>query len=160
MPMTDAELADARRRMDELFPTRFNHMMWNLEHYARTLQKFDITFYRREPILDVHLDKNFAHKFITAVGHARIRSFVRQLCALIRHIVLSDGTITHIDDIWTVTYMPDNGITIAELDGADITEAETRAGPNGETVREMISETYRCASAAEEDWFVRRFIAS
>jgi hypothetical protein len=158
--LSDAQLEDARRRMIELFPTRFSHVMWNLEHYARTLQKFDTTFCQREPILDVHLNRGFARKFVAAVEHCAIDLFVRQLRALTRRIVLSDGTTTHIDDIWTIKYMPDDGITIAQFDSADIAEAEVKAGYGGETVHQMIRETYRCASAAEEDWFVRRWIAS
>src|SRR5262249_172207 len=127
--------------------------------YARTLQQFDVTFYQREPILDVRLDRDFAREFMTALGCWKRHEFVRRLQPLIQCIVFSDGTKTHVDDIWTITYMPD-GITIARLDGAGLVMAETKAGYGGETIRQMICATYRCGSAAEEDWFVRRWIAS
>jgi hypothetical protein len=83
-----------------------------------------------------------------------------RLSGLVQRIVFSDGTVAHVDDIWTINYMPHDGITIAQLDNADIAEAEMKVGYGGETVRQMIRETYHCASAAEEDWFVRRWIAS
>jgi len=161
MAISETALADGRRRMDELFPTRLSHMMFQLEHFANTLQQFDVTFYPREPILDVHLDESFAREFLArltycglSIGHAR------RVIDLLRCVIFSDGTTTDVNDIWTINYMPHAGITIAELDSVDMTMAETKAGFGGETVRQMIRETYRCASAAEEDWFVRRWIAS
>jgi hypothetical protein len=46
------------------------------------------------------------------------------------------------------------------MENVDLAEAEMRAGPHGETVREMIHNTYRCATAVELDWFVHRWLAS
>jgi hypothetical protein len=135
-------------------------MMFNLEHYAETLQEFDVTFFRREPILNVHLDQGFARKLIAALECSELDKCVRRLKALLPRIVFSDGTVVDIDDVWTINYMPRDSITIAQLDSADIAEAEMKAGYGGEIVRQMIRETYRCTSAAEEDWFVRRWIAS
>jgi hypothetical protein len=57
----ERRIMDAKRRLDPLFPTRFSHLMFTLQHYARTLQKFDVNFYNREPVLDVTFDKDFAH---------------------------------------------------------------------------------------------------
>src|SRR5262245_41712230 len=45
--------------------------------------------------------------------------------------------------------MPLGDVTIAQMEAADLAQAEPRFGPNGETVREMIRNTYRCASAAK-----------
>ena len=56
--------------------------------------------------------------------------------------------------------MPEDGIGIAELAAVNLAEAELHAGDQGETIREMIRATYHCASPAEEDYFVRRWIAS
>lgn len=147
---------EARQRLDELFPSRFFHLMFHLQHYAQTLQSFDATFYNREPILDVTLDRGFASEFAfvsTCKG-------ISQLSALVERIVFSDGTTAHVDDIWTLNYMPRGGIGIDDLDAVDLAESEVKAGDGGETVREMIRNIYRCASAAEEDWFVRRWLAS
>jgi hypothetical protein len=62
--------------------------------------------------------------------------------------------------IWTINPMPKGGIPKAELDAADMNEAEESVGPNGETLRKMISETYHCSCREEEDRYLRRFIAS
>jgi hypothetical protein len=56
--------------------------------------------------------------------------------------------------------MPKGGFTKEELDKVDLSEAEERVGPNGETLREMIRNTYRCKSRDEEDHHLRRYIAS
>jgi hypothetical protein len=142
----------ARRELDKIFGSRFDHLMSQLKHYARTLQSFDVTFYNREPILDVTLDKGFTAEFSAAITYQG----TLRLGALLKRIVFSDGTVAHADDIWTINYMPRGRISINLLETADLADAEMRAGPNGETIREMIRETYRCRSAAEEDYFIRR----
>jgi hypothetical protein len=158
--MTDTRIATMHRRMVELFGTRFNHLMWQLLHFAGARQRFDATFHHREPCLDVALDEGWAEALLSAHRHMTGSEQVRTLSKLVRNIKFSDGTATHADAILTLNYMPDGGITIAEMDGADLAIAETKAGLGGETVRQMLRETYRCRSAAEEDWFVRRWIAS
>jgi hypothetical protein len=40
------------------------------------------------------------------------------------------------------------------MDNANVAEAEARLGPNGETIREMIGNTYRCAVGGRW-WFLR-----
>jgi hypothetical protein len=44
---TDVDLAEARRRLNEVFPTREGHLLWQLAHYASTGQTFDATFFMR-----------------------------------------------------------------------------------------------------------------
>ncbi|MBA7693040.1 hypothetical protein ES703_101615 [subsurface metagenome] len=56
--------------------------------------------------------------------------------------------------------MPKGGFTEDELAIVDLAKAEENVGPNGETLRKMISDTYHCQSRDEEDQFLRRFIAS
>jgi hypothetical protein len=123
--------------------------------YAKTGLSFDVTFHGHGPILEVTLDDVFASKFLAAI-YGPYRALHR-LCGQIK---FSDGTVTPIENIWTFHPMPPGGIDNGALRRADLAQAEVRAGPNGETVREMIRDTYRCGSAAEEDWFVRRWIAS
>src|SRR5262249_49849020 len=55
-----AQLEHARQRMNDIFPTRIDHLLFQLQHFAETGQKFDVTFYDREPILDVSLNREFA----------------------------------------------------------------------------------------------------
>ena len=52
--------------------------------------------------------------------------------------------------------MPDE----LDVSSIDLAEGEQVAGLQGETIREMISATYRCASRAEEDFFLSRWTAS
>jgi hypothetical protein len=47
-----------------------------------------------------------------------------------------------------------------DISNVDLAEGEQIGAPNGDTVREMIRTTYRCASRAEEDFFFSRWIAS
>lgn len=47
-----------------------------------------------------------------------------------------------------------------ELQAVDLFRAEEGVGPNGEKLRKMIGDTYHCASKEEEDYYLRRFIAS
>ena len=149
-------IGDARQRLLALFPTRLDHMTFQLQHYAQTMQRFDVTFLDREPILDVHLNREFARQLNVALRAKNAKLIAK----LLGRVHLSDGTTVNVDAIWTINYMPPGGVTVAQMEGVDIAEAELPAGPNGETVREMIHTVYHCASAAEADWFVRRFIAS
>src|SRR5262249_8867617 len=116
-------------------------------------QRFDATFYDREPLLDVTLEKKWSGEFLHEWRQ-------RHLLELLKNVTFSDGTSVHVDEIWTLNYMPSEGISVAELDGADINEAQGKAGYGGETIGEMLRLTYKCRSAAEEDWFIRRWIAS
>jgi hypothetical protein len=161
MPTIDPEYAAFHRRMMEMFGSREGHLLWQLEQAARTGDPFDVTFYNREPILDVTLDSRFASRFIkarerddVAMGYGGKPSHI---FPLLREIAFSDGSIVDVADIWTMNWMPPG---IAAHEAADLADAEPRAGLNGETCREMLRNTYRCASPAEEDWFVRRWIAS
>jgi hypothetical protein len=47
-----------------------------------------------------------------------------------------------------------------QLAAVDLAEGELRAGPNGETIREMIRRAYHCETAEEEERFLRRWLAS
>jgi hypothetical protein len=129
------------------------HIFWQLCHYAaHPHQAFDLTFYDREPVLDATLDSDWAHEF-----HATILvSDASQLAKLLRSVTLSDGVVIRFECIWTINYIPSD-LNIA---GVDLAQGEDVAGFNGETVCHMISQTYRCRSHAEEDFFLARWIAS
>lgn len=157
METSENELAFARARLSEIFPTREAHLLFQLEWYAEHGQAFDATFYTREPILEVTLDCGYANQFLSALrqGHGP-----RRWRVLLDEVAFSDGTIASADEIWTLNYMPRGGFDSATLDGVDMAQAEVKAGNQGETVRQIIRETYRCCSTAEEDYFIRRWIAS
>ena len=152
--MTHAEidLTEAKRRLYEQFPTRERFMLWQLAHYASTGQTFDATFYGREPSLEVTLTQEFAYAFMDALASERTSDLSR----LIRRVCFSDGTSIGMTGIWTLNYMPRD----LDISNVDLSPGEQRIGDQGETMREIISNTYRCRSRAEEDYFLARFIAS
>jgi hypothetical protein len=152
--VTDAEIdfAEARRRLDELFPTREHHLLWQLEHFARTGQTLDVTFFGREPALEVTLAQEFAFGFLEALSWGRAEQ-LEQLC---RRVRFSDGSVISLAGIWTLNYMPRD----LDISGVDLSEGDRQIGDGGETMREMISNSYRCRSRAEEDFFLARFIVS
>jgi hypothetical protein len=141
------------QRMEEVFGSRLEHLIWQLTFYAvHPEAQFDITFYDREPILGASLDAKYARAFRQLKP-----SGGKNLKTLCERIVLSDGTVTDSSKIWTLNYMPD------DLDAAAVTDlspGEQVIGAGNETVREIIRDTYRCKSHAEEDYFLRRWIAS
>ena len=153
---TNSEIENARQQMNAFFPSQSSYLLLQLQHYAQTMQRFDVTFLGREPVLDVHLNKEFARQLNVALRAKNAKLIAK----LLGRLHLSDGTTVNVDAIWTINYMPPGGVTVAQMESADVAEAELPAGPNGETVRQMVSQVYHCASAAEENWFVRRFIAS
>ena len=57
--------------------------------------------------------------------------------------------------MWTLKFVPDD----MDVSGVDIARTDRRHGPGGETLREIIRNTYRCRSRAEEDHFIARWIA-
>jgi hypothetical protein len=113
---------------------------------------FDATFYGREPSLNVTLAQDFAYEFMAALNYGQ-EDRLKQLCQRIR---FSDGTSIGLAGIWTLNYMPHT----FDISDVDLSEGEQRIGDRGETMREIIRNTYRCRSRAEEDYFLTRFIAS
>ncbi len=147
------EMDEARRRLEEIFPTRESHLGYQLITLSQTGQPCDVTFFQRKPILDVKVDPKINFALMYGAG-------ARKLAPLLSAIRFSDGTTVGWQEIWTINPMPRDGFTQAELDAVNLSEAEVASGPNGETLRLMISETYHCSSRDEEDRYLRRFIAS
>ena len=143
MANTDVNWAEARRRLDEIFPTRECSLLWQLTHYAATGQTFDVTFYGREPSLEVTLTQEFAFEFLNAVAGERADD-INRLC---RRIGFSDGSSISLAGIWTLNYMPRD----LDISNVDLSQGEQQVGDQGETMREIICNTYRCRSRAEED---------
>jgi hypothetical protein len=147
------QFKEALKKMEEVFGSREEHLFWMVLHYAERGQAFDATFYDREPLLEVTLSQGFAYELTAALMY---RAGTRRLADLLARVTFSDGTVVDLREIWTLNYMP------PELDtnGVDVAQGEQIAGANGETIREMIRNTYHCKSRAEEDFFLRRWIAS
>ena len=79
-----------------------------------------------------------------------------KLKELLERIELSNGDRVSITEIWTLTPMPPDGFSEEELNAVDLSAADQKTGPNRETIREMIRQTYHCESSAEKEKYVRR----
>lgn len=112
----------------------------------------DITVFHSKPHVGVRVVPKYLYGLMYGAG-------TKKMAELLSAIPLSDGTTVSFGQIWTINPMP-KSFSQAELDAVDLSEAEKKSGPNGETMREMISKTYHCQSRTEEDGFLRRFMAS
>jgi len=138
-----------------------------LEHYGSreaflgnqlfTLSMFsqpcDVTFYNKKPAIDVNIDPKISIALMYGAG-------AKKLNEILMNIKLSNGDVISIEEIWTINPMPKGGISKEELAQVDMSKADEKVGPNGETLRKMISDTYHCSTEEEEDYYLRRFIAS
>jgi hypothetical protein len=140
--------------MHRIWGDRVDYVLWHLHWYAVHYNTaFDVTFHDREPLLEVTLDRSYAQEFCATLvyGGSALR-----LIALFKHVRFADGTSVCGSQIWTINYMP------PDLDprGVDMAQAEEVIGFSGETLREIVRNTYRCKTRAEEDHFIARWIAS
>jgi hypothetical protein len=152
MNAKDAE-ASMQRIIHERFGSREGFLGYQLIMLSQFGQPCDVTFYDREPLINVKVDQQLALAMAYGAG-------AKKLVELMSRIKFSDGSTVSLGEIWTVNPMPKEGFTEDQLKAVDMSEAEERSGPNGETLRKMISETYHCKSRGEEDRYLRRFIAS
>ncbi|MBY5711844.1 hypothetical protein [Rhizobium leguminosarum] len=143
---------EAMKRLDEHFGGREGMLTHTLTMLSTSGQPTDVTFYRRKPLLDVRVS--------TKLGAARLYGLESHVPRLMKRIEFSNGAIASLDEIWTVNPMPIGGFTAEELAAVDLSEAEQRIGPQGETMRKMIRKTYHCKSRKETDIYLRRWIAS
>jgi len=144
---------EAMRKIEEEFGSRLAFLGYQIVMLSMTGQPCDITFYKRKPIINVTIDQQINLALMYGAGAKKLKE-------MLENIKLSNGETISIAEIWTINPMPKNGFTDEELAAVDLSEAEEKVGPNGETLRKMISDTYHCQSREEEDYYLRRFIAS
>jgi hypothetical protein len=143
---------EAMKRLEQEFGGREGMLTHTLTMLSTSGQPTDVTFYRRKPILDVRVS--------TKLGAARLYGLESHVPRLLKRIEFSNGVVASLGEIWTVNPMPMGGFSLEELAAVDLSEAEQRIGPQGETMRKMIRKTYHCKSRKETDFFIRRWIAS
>jgi hypothetical protein len=143
---------EAMQRLEQHFGGREGMLTHTLTMLSTSGQPMDVTFYRRKPILDVRVS--------TKLGAARLYGLESHVPRLLKRIEFSNGVVASLSEIWTVNPMPVEGFSAEELAAVDLSEAEQRIGPQGETMRKMIRKTYHCKSRKETDFFIRRWIAS
>jgi len=144
---------EAMKKIEKEFGSRLAFIGYQIVILSMTGQPCDITFYKRKPIINVTIDQQINLALMYGAGAKKLKE-------MLENIKLSNGQTISIDEIWTINPMPKNGLTDEELMAVDLSEAEEKVGPNGETLRKMISDTYHCQSREEEDYYLRRFIAS
>jgi hypothetical protein len=154
-PEWAAEIPDtAWERICAHYDDHAGQIFWQLTHYAEHPQQtFDATFYDREPILEVTLDKCWARDVMATLMYDR---GAPRLGELLDSVAFSDGTTALFNSVWTLNFMPPN----LDITDIDLAQGEEVAGFGGETIRYMVGKTYRCKSRAEEDFFLARWIAS
>ena len=150
--MTGSARGEGMIKFDEIFGSRFVLLGRQILILSTLGQTCDVTFFKDEPAINVTLDRELA---CTAMCGAP-QGFYEMLQA----IRLSNGTVAQMRDIWTINVMPKEGFTEEELEAVDMSQAEEKISPNGATLRKMIKDTYHCKSKDEEDYYLRRFIAS
>ena len=140
-------------KIEEKFGSRIGFLGHQILMLSMTGQKCDITFFEKRPAIDVKIEQQINLAVMYGAG-------TRKLKDMLENIKLSNGDSVSIGEIWTINPMPKRGLTKEELDSVDMAEAEQEAGPNGETLREMIKNSYHCESKDQEDYYLRRFLAS
>ena len=147
------DLKRGREILMKEFGAHEKFILYQLQQVALGSIRCDITVFRGKPRIDVKITPTFLYALMYGAGP-------KKMAELLSVIPLSDGTTISFNEIWTINPMPNEGFTKAELDAVDLSQAEKVSGPNGESLRKMISKSYRCNSREEEDKYLRRFIAS
>ena len=148
----DITTQEAINRLEQHFGSREGMLTYTLTVLSSSGQPADITFYRRKPLINVQIS--------TKIAAARLYGLEGKLPTLLKRIPFSNGVIASLAEIWTINPMPIGGFDDKELAAVDLTKGEERHGPNGETLRKMIRDTYQCKSRKETDFYLRRWIAS
>ena len=147
------DINEIKKKIDDEFGPRMGFLGAEILALAMTGQPCDVTFYERKPALGVTIDQKVYNSLVAKGAEGKLRE-------VLENIELSDDQVVNIAEIWTVNPMPENGPSEEAMAAVDMALADQQVGPNGETLRKMISETYHCDSAEEEGRFIRRFIAS
>ena len=139
--------------IEKKFGSRIGFLGHQILMISMTGQRCDITFFKKEPAINVKIDQQINLAIMYGAGPKKLKE-------LLENIKLSNGDTVSIGEIWTIHPMPKGGFTKEELDSVDMSKSEQKVGPSGETLREMIRNTYHCKSKDEEDNYLRKYIAS
>ncbi|MDB5319942.1 MAG: hypothetical protein JWN40_1573 [Phycisphaerales bacterium] len=144
---------EARKRLEEHFGSRLGMLGVQVTVLAQTAQPCDVTFYKKKPALNVKINPRINLALMYGAG-------AQKLGEMLEAIELSNGDVVSLTEIWTILPLPVEGFTDEELAAVNLDAGEEKVGPQGETLRKMISETYHCETREEEDYLLRRYIAS
>ncbi len=141
------------KKLEKEFGSRMQFLFHQLYNLALLGQPCDITLYKSKP----HINVKIRHDFILALMYG---AGPGKLAQMLSEIKLSNGAVVGPHEIWTIHPMPSGGFTQEELENVNIARAEDKVGPNGESLREMIRNTYHCETKDQEDYYIRRYLAS
>jgi hypothetical protein len=136
-----------------MFSSHADYVSQLLIHLSLSSQRCDVTFYNRPPILDVPVPENIALALMYGAGAEKLKE-------LLGTITFSDGSSANFGEIWIIYPMPNGGISEEALASVDLCDGDCEAGANGETVRKIITDTYHCESKEQQDFYLRRYLAS
>lgn len=139
--------------IEKEFGSRLRFLAHQILMLSMTGQPCDVTFYNKAPATDVRIDQQITLALMYGAGAQKLKE-------MLENIKLSNGDVGSIGEIWTINPMPKKGFSKEELATVDLCEAEEKVGPDGETLRKMVSDTYHCKSKEDENYYLRRFIAS
>ncbi len=151
--MSKFDGARNEKMIETEFGFRASFLIHQLEWMALKAIVCDITLKSGKPHIDVTIEPKFSHALMYGAGTMDVRE-------MLSRIRLSNGQTLDLADIWTIHPMPKGGVDPEKLAAVDLSHAEEKSRPNGETIRQMISATYHCESHEEEDRYLRRFFAS
>ncbi len=144
---------EIKKLMEKIFGLRIGFLGHQILTLSMTSQLCDVTFYNKPPAIDIRIDQQINIALMYGAGAKKLKE-------MLDNIKLSNGDAVSISEIWTINPMPQGGFSGEELAAVDLRKAEEKDGPNGQTLRKMISDTYHCKSKEDEDYYLRRFIAS
>jgi len=147
------DIKEAIEKILEHYGSREAFLGNQLVTLSMTGQFCDVTFFKKKPAIDVIIDPRINIALMYGAGAKKLKE-------MLMNIKLSNGEVISIEEIWTINPMPKGSISPEELNSVDMSKAEERVGPNGETLRKMISDTYHCETEEQENLYLRRFIAS
>lgn len=150
---TSMDTNEVKKLMEKTFGSRMGFLGYQILTLSMTGQLCDLTFFSKSPAIDVKIDQQINLALIYGAGAEKLKE-------KLDNIKLSNGDIVSISEIWTINPMPQGGFSKEELEAVDLRKAEEKDGPNGETLRKMISDTYHCKTKEDENYYLRRFIAS
>lgn len=149
-------MTDHQKAADALAEHYGSHAAMIMErvlHLSTFQQPCDITFYDRDPVIDVKISPKYGAAMMYGAGASK-------MVELFSTIETTSGASYPFNAIWIINPMPKEGLTADQLEAVDLREGDAVAGPNGETVRQMIAKTYRCKTQEATEAALRRFLAS
>lgn len=133
--------------------TRQGMLFKKIIDFSTFEQVCDVLILGSKPHIDVKLSPSYGAAMMYGAGAAKITEMLKTLD-------LQSGVSIQMNTVGDILPMPREGFTPEELAAVDLSGGDAVGGPNGETVREMITQMYHCQTEQETEWALRRFLAS